>query len=134
MRRGFRYQIAALGLGAVLLVGLAGCELGNPTATPVVSTPTAAVEAQPTATVEVTSTSVPTVESLPTSTSAVSEATATEVPQAGVTPSVREGVKFAEYKLEPVTVKAAVQPYTVQAGLKNVVNASDFQLGAATKA
>lgn len=56
-------------------------------------------------------------------------------PQSDVplTPSAREVVSFSPYTLEPSSVNPAVQPYTVQPGLANVENASQFELSANAK-
>jgi hypothetical protein len=48
-------------------------------------------------------------------------------------PSSREVVRFADYNLEPSSINPAVPPYTVQPGLSNVVNASDFDLSSSAK-
>ena len=108
-----RRRIAALGLGVVVLAGTVGCDLNGGTPTPV---------ANPTGTA---TTSV----SQPTATGgAIGEATQQSTPQAGITPSVRHTVRFAEYKLQPSTATPAVTPYTVAPDLSNVQNADAFGL------
>jgi hypothetical protein len=48
-------------------------------------------------------------------------------------PSSREIARFADYNLEPSSVNPAVPAYTVQSGLSNVQNASDFNLSSNMK-
>jgi hypothetical protein len=51
-----------------------------------------------------------------------------------VNPSSREVVSFGSYSLEPSSVNPSVPTYTVQPGLANVANASDFKLSSGMQA
>jgi ketosteroid isomerase-like protein len=127
--------LATLALGAALMLGAVGCDLGNPTATPIAKPTGTAVLATATHGAGATSTAAPTQAPVePTGTPVTSAATPTEAAQTGVTPSPRQLVAFARYEVPPVSAKPSLKPYKVEAGLKNVSNASDFQLSAAARA
>src|SRR4051812_48303866 len=103
MDKRFRAQLATLGLGLAVIMAVAGCDLGNPTATPVVN-PTSTAQVSSTAVanptdnvVQATPTTVETVVPVDTATSVA--VPPTDVPQAGVTPSTRQVAIFADYKL-----------------------------------
>lgn len=123
----FRKHIAALGLSLVVLAGTVGCDLNNITPTPVANPTNTAAVRQPTATTAATA--EPTQESTPENTpQSTAVSTPANTPEAGITPSVRETVRFADYKLEPSTVAPAVESYTVAPNLSNVANADAFGL------
>ncbi|HKP53821.1 MAG TPA: DUF3160 domain-containing protein [Chloroflexia bacterium] len=131
MTNGIRGKIATLCLGALLIVGIAGCDMGGPAPTPVVN-PTATT--QPTVASQ-EPTSVPTAEvSLPTATAVAQNPTVAPTTQAGVTPVVRERVTFAKYVVQPSSVSPSVPQYAVQPGLANVTNAKNFELSPALRA
>jgi hypothetical protein len=127
-----KLQLAAFGL---ILLLVAGCDLGRSTPTPVPA-PKATATAIEQATKPAENTPVPadTATSAPTDTAVTSGIVATDTPQPLLTPSARQVVMFADYKLQPSSVNPSLKPYTVQAGLKNVSNAKDFTLPAATLA
>ena len=128
-----KLQLAALAL--ILLLAAAGCDFGSATPTPV-QAPTVTATTVEQATKPAENTPVPAVSATPapTDTAVSSGIVAPDTPQPLLTPSVRQVVQFADYKLQPSSVNPSLKPYTVQAGLKNVSNAKDFTLPAATLA
>jgi hypothetical protein len=134
MNRGLRRQVAALGLSVATIVGIAGCDFGVATPTPL-PTPTATATAempQPEDTATAEPTEEPTLE--PTATAVSGGGPGSRTPEAGVTPGVRQTVRFADYKIQATSVNPALKPYTVEPGLKNVANAGDFELSGAARA
>ncbi|HET6260829.1 MAG TPA: DUF3160 domain-containing protein, partial [Chloroflexia bacterium] len=132
MNHQLRHRIAALSLGAVMLISAVGCDMGTPTPTPPAPNPT---NTPPQATATPESGGGATAE--PTDTASVVEGTRTPsagmTPQAGVTPVARYTVQFADYKLQPSSVNPKVEPYKVAPGLANVDNASAFELSDSMK-
>lgn len=137
MTQRLRTQLAVLSIGAALIIGLVGCDMGNATPTPVAN-PTGVV-AQPTSTQMGEATGAPSQTQTgptpaPTGTAVNSAITPTNATQAGVTPSSRQVVRFADYKQASIAVQPSLQPYAVEPGLANVSNAKDFELSAPVKA
>lgn len=130
MNGSLKSKLAALCMGAAMMVGVAACDMGgtpptpiaNPTSTsqPAVSTqvPTAMATAQP-------ATQVPQVTKNPTTAPTV---------QSLVTPVRAPKAVFANYVLQPSSINPAVPQYTVQPGLANVTNARSYELSPALRA
>src|SRR5688500_3929908 len=115
MNKRMRLKLAALGLGTALLIGAAGCDLGNPTPTPVVPTATSettqVVEETPTA-VAPTPTAIvetPAAEATPTQESG--GVVPGETPRDAVTPVPRQTGRFAEYNVQATSVNPVLKPY-----------------------
>jgi hypothetical protein len=124
MSRNRGRRSAALAALALLLVGVTACDTGAPqpsgAQTPIVG-PTAT-------TVSNSDPTEPVAEA--TNTRGVAVATRT-VQSGGPRPSARQKVQFAQFKVQPSSVNPVLQPYSVDPGLANVVNRSDFQLSPA---
>src|SRR2546423_890386 len=126
MTRHPRSKLPALALGAILILSVAGCEFGNPTATPVAN-PTNTIQVQATATAQATATTVAVVTTEPTAeatgTPVSAAATPADTVQPGVTPVARQVVRFADYKLQATSIDPVLKPYTVAPEVANVSNA-----------
>jgi hypothetical protein len=129
MNSTMKSKLAALCMGAVLMLGVVACDMGGTPPTPVVNP---------------TSTTQPTVTTQEPTAAATTQA-ATQTPQSSQNPTVAPTVQsvatvgrvtkaaFASYVQQPSSVSPSVAQYTVQPGLANVTNAATYELSPALK-
>ena len=105
-------KLATLCVGAVMVIGVAGCETEGPPATPVVANPTSTAE--PTAVQGEPTAEPTTVVEVPTNTVVVvPNPTASPTVVAGAPPAQRTVTAFARYVLQPSSVNPSVPMYSV---------------------